>query len=168
MHSAKSRSVPSGALGDIDESYADATLRSSPPDVTVKRLVEEDRALVRGHRPGKAAAPATSATATYALAIGVTSIADIEKLMEDLLAARDYLQSEGERVRQVNARYTHLAKTASASAKIIAESLGKWRNTETTTSQAAAPLPSRAATLAPVHDDELERQNTEPEAQHQG
>ncbi len=115
MDAAKSRSVPSRELGDIEESCVDATLRSSPPEVTVKRLVEEDRALVCGHRPGKAAAPATSATATDALAIGVTSIADIERLMEDLLAARDYLQSEGERVRQVNARYTHLAKTASAS-----------------------------------------------------
>ena len=167
MDVAKSRSVPSRELGDIEEPYADATLRSSPPEVTVKRLVEEDRALVRDHRSGKASASATSATATDALAIGATSIADIEKLMGDLLAARDYLQSEGERLRQMNARYTHLATTASASAKVITESLGKWRNTGTTTSQTPAALP-RAPTLARFHGDEPRHQNTEPEAQYQG
>ena len=50
--------------------------------------------------------------------------------MEELRAARDYLRSEGERVRSINARYAHLTRTASASVKIITESMGKWRTTE--------------------------------------
>ena len=54
-------------------------------------------------------------------------IADIERLMAELGAARDYLQAEGERVRRVNANYAHLAQTASASARVIAESIAKWR-----------------------------------------
>jgi hypothetical protein len=105
MDAAKSRSVQSRELRAIDDWCADAA----------KRLVDEDRAPAGGRRLGKAAAPATSVTTTDALAVGVTSIADIEKLMEDLRAARDYLQSEGERLRQVNARYLHLAETASSS-----------------------------------------------------
>jgi hypothetical protein len=40
------------------------------------------------------------------------------------------LRYEGERVRRINARYAHLTRTASASVKIIAESMGKWRTTE--------------------------------------
>jgi hypothetical protein len=63
--------------------------------------------------------------------IAGASITDIDKLMGELQTARDYLQSEGERVRRMTARYAHLAETASASVKIIAESLGKWRNAET-------------------------------------
>jgi hypothetical protein len=51
---------------------------------------------------------------------------DIERLMTELRAARDYLQAEGERVRQINANYAHLAQTASASARIIVESIGAW------------------------------------------
>jgi len=62
-----------------------------------------------------------------ALAAGAASVADIEKLMAELLVARDYLDAEGERVRRVNANYLHLAQTASASVQVIAESLGKWR-----------------------------------------
>ena len=79
---------------------------------------------MRGHRPARAAEPAAE-TCDDVMALGTTSIADIEKLMEELQTARNYLQSEGERVRRVNARYAHLAQTASASVKVIAESLGK-------------------------------------------
>src|SRR5262245_5472297 len=64
------------------------------------------------------------------LAAGATSIDEIEKLIEELRIARDYLQSEGERVRRINAHYAHLTRTASASATIIAESMGKWRTPE--------------------------------------
>jgi chemotaxis regulatin CheY-phosphate phosphatase CheZ len=62
-----------------------------------------------------------------ALAAGAASVADIEKLMAELLVARDYLDAEGERVRRVNANYLRLAQTASVSVQVIAESLGKWR-----------------------------------------
>jgi hypothetical protein len=64
------------------------------------------------------------------VAFGDNSIGEIEKLMEELRTARDYLRSEGERVRRINAHYAHLTRTASASVKIIAESMGKWRTTE--------------------------------------
>ena len=88
----------------------------------VKRLREEVR--LRGHGVAKAAEPATSATFANALAIGATSVADVEKLVEELLTARDYLQSEGERVHLVNARYGYMAKSASVSVKIITRASG--------------------------------------------
>jgi hypothetical protein len=69
----------------------------------------------------------TVADGQDALAAGAASVADIEKLMAELLVARDYLDAEGERVRRVNANYLHLAQTASVSVQVIAESLGKWR-----------------------------------------
>ena len=62
------------------------------------------------------------------LDVGVTTIADLDNLITQLQDARDYLQAESERVRLANARYAHLAQTASASAKIIANSMGQWRN----------------------------------------
>jgi hypothetical protein len=64
------------------------------------------------------------------LAAGATSIADIDKLIGELQAARDYLQAEGERVRRLIDRYAQLAQTASASTKIIADSIGEWHNPE--------------------------------------
>ena len=60
-----------------------------------------------------------------AIATGAASIADIERLMAELQAARA-MQAEGERVRQINANYAHLAQTASTSARVISESIGTW------------------------------------------
>ena len=59
--------------------------------------------------------------------VSATSIAEIEKLISDLETVRNYLKSEGDRIQQEMARYAHLSDTASASVKIIAESLGQWR-----------------------------------------
>ena len=73
------------------------------------------------------------------VALGETSIEEIEKLMEELRVARDYLRSEGERVRSINARYAHLTRTASDSVKIITESMGKWRTTDMEASTEAEP-----------------------------
>lgn len=106
--------------------------KSLPP--TFDRLIKTDQALpgliktdmaLPGGRQSNATEPGDDI-----VAIGAISIGEIEKLMEELRTARDYLRSEGERVRRMNARYAHLTQTASASVKIIAESMGKWRTTE--------------------------------------
>jgi hypothetical protein len=73
------------------------------------------------------------------LAAGAKSTADIERLMGELLIARDYLQAEGERVRHANANYAHLAQTASASVKVVTHDLTRWRTFEQ--SMAIPPLP---------------------------
>jgi hypothetical protein len=70
--------------------------------------------------------------------VGAPSIAEIEKLIGDLQAARSYLESEGQRIQQEMTRYAHLSDTASASVKIITESLGQWRNGNNASRSAAA------------------------------
>ena len=64
------------------------------------------------------------------LQAGDKSIAEIERLMGELHAAREYLQSEGERIRRDAARYAHLTQSASSSVKMISESMEKWRKTD--------------------------------------
>jgi hypothetical protein len=94
--------------------------------------VEGDiRTLVRSNKLRSVTKPSDDIVASNdAIAAGVASIADIEGLLAELQAARDYLQAEGERVRRVNSNYAHLAQTASASARVIVESIGKWRISE--------------------------------------
>ena len=93
-------------------------------DTATNTLEGGIRALVRRNRLA-VAAELIAEPCEDALIAGATSIADIDKLMGELQTARDYLQSEGERVRRMTARYAHLAETASASVKIIAEKLGQ-------------------------------------------
>jgi hypothetical protein len=128
-----------------------AEKQPSTADTTTTMLEGDIRALVRRNRPSKAVESGDDV-----LAAGATSIADIERLMEELQIARDFLKSEGERVRLVNARYGHMAKTASASVKVIAESLGKWRSLESV-DQAPGMMP-RAPTLSPTHSGELQNE----------
>jgi hypothetical protein len=82
-----------------------------------------------------------------ALMTGAASIADIDRLMDDLQIARDYLQSEGEKLQRMTSSYAHLARTASASAKVITENLGTWRLNQTSPSPTIA-LP-QAPSLSP-------------------
>ena len=108
------------------------------------------RALVRRNRLA-VAAELIDHPCENALTAGAASIADIDRLMSELQTARDFLQSEAERVRRMNARYAHLAQTASASVKVIADSLGRWRNTESRQRAARAAMPQRrSAVLEPA------------------
>jgi hypothetical protein len=145
-----------------------AESKLSLSDTTTKTIDGGIRALVRGNRtvstnvtaPGAAGAASINVTVPSedSLAAGAASIADIERLMAELLVARDYLQDEGERVRRVNAGYAHLAQTASASVKIIAESIGKWRVPQqgSVNQTAAANGGAHAPGLSQSRDGELE------------
>jgi hypothetical protein len=62
--------------------------------------------------------------------LGATSIADINNLVSELQEARDYLQSEGERIRAETVRYISLTGAASASVKIIFDALRAWRTAD--------------------------------------
>jgi hypothetical protein len=64
------------------------------------------------------------------LIAGATALTDLDNVINDLHAARDYLQAETERLWHANARYANLARAASDSAKSIADSMGRWRNSE--------------------------------------
>src|SRR5262249_49911864 len=113
------------------------------------------RALVRRNRIA-VAAELIDLPCEDALLAGAASIADIDKLMVELQTARDFLQSEAERVRRMNARYAHLAQTASASVKVIAESLGRWRETDNGNQQHPAMPRAVAPPLSPPHDPDAE------------
>ena len=115
--------------------------KSLPP--TVDTLVKTDMTSPGLIKAGQELPAAKQSNATEPhddiVAFGASSIGEIEKLLEELRAARDYLRSEGERVRRVNALYAHLTRTASASVKIISESMGKWRTTEMEAATEAEP-----------------------------
>ena len=72
--------------------------------------------------------------------VGMTSIADIDNLVSELQEARDYLQSEEERIRAETVRYISLTGAASASVKIIFDALRAWR-----TADHSAPSQSQAS-----------------------
>jgi hypothetical protein len=97
------------------------------PATAMKAVESEKRDLARPKGPYMADAVGLCSDVLQA---GAKSIAEIERLMGELHAARDYLRSEGERIRHDAARYAHLTQSASSSVKMISESMEKWRETD--------------------------------------
>jgi hypothetical protein len=73
--------------------------------------------------------------------VAASSIAEIEKLMGELQEAKDFLQSEGDRIQRETAHYTNLAQSASASVKIIFDTVYQWR-------KAGHPAPNQSRSSA--------------------
>jgi septum site-determining protein MinD len=99
----------------------------SAPATAAKVVESERRDLARPKAPSTVDGGGLSGDVLQA---GAKSITEIEKLMGELHAARDYLQSEGERLRRDTARYAHLTQSALSSVKMISESMEKWRETD--------------------------------------
>ena len=57
------------------------------------------------------------------------SIKELDNLIAELQAVRDYLQAEGERVQREIANYAQVSQAAMSSAKIILDSMGQWKTT---------------------------------------
>ena len=108
---------------------------------TFNKLIEELPTLIKKDQelPVTKLSNATEPSGDI-VALGKTSIEEIDKLLEELGFARDYLRSEGERVKRINARYAHLTRTASDSVKVITESMGKWRVTEMEAPGVSVPI----------------------------
>ena len=56
-----------------------------------------------------------------------SSLNEIDRLISELHALRELLQSEGARVQREISEFAHLSQSAMQSTKIIAESLSNWK-----------------------------------------
>src|SRR5437588_12977557 len=59
--------------------------------------------------------------------IGAASIAEVEKMIGELQAAKDFLEYEGERVQSEAEHYTTLTQMTSGSVTIISDTVAGWR-----------------------------------------
>jgi hypothetical protein len=66
--------------------------------------------------------------ATLVSKIACGSIATFEKLLCEIQEAKKYLQSEEERIQREAANYANLAQNASASVKLISDTVREWRD----------------------------------------
>jgi hypothetical protein len=83
--------------------------------------------------------------------IGSTSVAEIDRLMAELQLAREFLQSEGERVEQETVRYANLAQAASVTTKIILDAVYQWHpayNQQKTSNASEVTAPSTENNIA--------------------
>jgi hypothetical protein len=101
-------------------------------------IESESRDVVHAEVPSTPKSETDVEIAPLVQKIGATSIAEIEKMIGELQEAKDYLQSEGERVQRETEHYTNLTQMASASVKIISDTVAGWR-------EAGHPLPNHSS-----------------------
>src|SRR5215831_20487196 len=119
----------------------------------LEMIGSESRALVHAGAPSTPKSETDTEIAPLIQKLGTTSIAEIEKMIGGLQEARDFLQAEGERVQRETEHYTTLTQMASASVKIISDSVAKLReaghplrNHSTSTQFEVMPFPPENGT----------------------
>jgi hypothetical protein len=90
-------------------------------------IESESRALNQAEAPSTPQSETEVEVAPLVQKLGTTSIAEVEKIIEELQEARDFLQAEGERVQREAEHYATLTQMASASLKIISDTVAGWR-----------------------------------------
>src|SRR5262249_40832740 len=125
-------------------------------------IESETRDLVPAWAPSTPKSETDVEIAPLVQQVGATSIAEIEKMIGELQEAKDFLQSEGERVQRETEHYTTLTQMASASVKIISDTVAKWReaghplrNHSTSTQFEVTPFPPEDGTGSVGVPDQL-------------
>ena len=77
--------------------------------------------------------------------VAATSIAEIDELMAELQEAKNYLQSEGERIEQETVRYTNLTQMASATVRIISDAVSQWHPARNQQNSSASDVAAASA-----------------------
>jgi len=102
----------------------------------LEMIESESRALAQAEAtPSTPKSEADVEIAPLVQNLGTRSIAEIEKMIGELQEARDFVQAEGERVQREAEHYITLTQVASASVKIISDTVARWR-------EAGHPLPN--------------------------
>jgi hypothetical protein len=105
----------------------DAVAVTTAVEGEIRDFVRRDVVAMRRSRPDGADVNADHFNALIERVAG-TSVKEIDHLIAELQAVRNYLLAEGERVQRELTNYAQATQAALASVKIITDSMGQWKN----------------------------------------
>ena len=94
----------------------------------IREFIRRDVGHLRRAQPDGASEQAVTNINSLLDRVSGSSVTEIDSLIADLSNVRDFLKTEGERVQREIASYAQLSQVAMTSVKIIAESMGQWKN----------------------------------------
>ena len=119
---------------DLDQAAErdEATEVNTPAVVAVegdiREFVRRDSASLRRTAPEADSELVANNISILLQRIAGSSVQEIDRLIVELRSLRDVLHQEGSRVQREIAEYAQLSQSAMQSTKVIAESLGKWKD----------------------------------------
>jgi hypothetical protein len=105
----------------------DAVAVTTAVEGEIRDFVRRDVVAMRRARPDGSEVNADHFNALIERVAG-TSVKEIDHLIAELQAVRNYLLAEGERVQRELTNYAQATQAALASVKIITDSMGQWKN----------------------------------------
>ncbi|MBN8936965.1 MAG: hypothetical protein J0I13_11955 [Rhizobiales bacterium] len=112
---------------ETDQAAAAATAAVEQVEGEIRAFVRRDVSAFRRARQENGEATPEGISSLIERASG-SSVAEIERVIAELVSVRDMLRNEGERVQREIAGYATLSQAAMTSMKIIADSLVHWKS----------------------------------------
>ncbi|SRR6266540_577487 len=110
-----------------EQMTVDAVAITSAIEGDIREYVRSD--VVPGRRRRERGSECASENVTLIVErVAGASIQEIDNLIAELHAVREYLQSEGERVQRELTDYAQATQSALASVRIMVENVGQWKN----------------------------------------
>lgn len=118
---------PDRPSGNPERSPEEAVAATSAVEGEIRDFVRRDVVAMRRSRTDGSELNTDQFNALIERVAG-TSVKEIDHLIAELQAVRNFLLNEGERVQRELTNYAHATQTALASVKIITDSMGQWKN----------------------------------------
>jgi hypothetical protein len=113
--------------GDIEQAAMTATASVEQVEGEIRAFVRRDVSVFRRLRVDGSDVPVDGINSLIDRVAGA-SVAEIERVIDELGRVRDMLREEGERVQREIAGYASLSQAAMTSMKIIGDSLAHWKS----------------------------------------
>lgn len=114
-------------LSEIDEAAA-AVNTTTEVEGEIREFVRRDVSAFRRQRQDSGSEAAVENISSLIQRVSGASVAEIDRVVNELNAVREMLRTEGERVQREITNYASLSQAAMSSMKVITDSLSQWNN----------------------------------------
>jgi hypothetical protein len=112
-------------LSEIDEAAA-AVSQTNEVEGEIREFVRRDVSAFRRSRQDNGSDAAVENISSLIQRVSGASVAEIDRVVNELNAVREMLRTEGERVQREITNYASLSQAAMSSMKVFTDSLSQW------------------------------------------
>lgn len=118
-------------LSEIDEAAA-AVQQATEVEGEIREFVRRDVSVFRRQRQDSSSGDAAVENISSLIQrVSASSVAEIDRVVNELNAVREMLRTEGERVQREITNYASLSQAAMSSMKVMTDSLAQWNSPST-------------------------------------
>jgi len=118
-------------LSEIDEAAA-AVQQATEVEGEIREFVRRDVSVFRRQRQDNSSGDAAVENISSLIQrVSASSVAEIDRVVNELNTVREMLRTEGERVQREITNYASLSQAAMSSMKVMTDSLAQWNSPST-------------------------------------